>query len=174
MPGAVTDTHPPDQRGVAPGGGLTGSDDPGGPAPGPDRTALRQLVEAYALAADSGDPAAVAALFTPGGRLVVHHDPDRPDPTGVRTGRDEITAAIATLGRYRATTHLVGAHRAEVEGERARGETTGLAYQVLDDGTRTTLEVLGIRYIDDYARLDGAWRFEERHVIVRWREVRHQ
>jgi hypothetical protein len=167
MPGAVTETHPADRRTARDAGDAD-------ELSGPDRAALRELVEAYALAADSGDPAAVAALFTPGGRLVVHHDPDRPEPTGVRTGREEITAAIATLGRFRATTHLVGAHRARRVGGRATGETTGMAYQLLVDEEHTTLEVLGIRYLDEYALVDGAWRFEERHVIVRWREVREQ
>ena len=138
-----------------------------------DRRQLRELVEAYALAADSGDPAAVAALFTPSGRLVVHHDPDRPGPTGTRSGHDEITAAIATLSRYRATSHVVGAHRVELDGDRATGEATGLAYQVLADGeSDPMMVVLGIRYVDDYVRHCGEWRFAARHVVVRWREER--
>jgi hypothetical protein len=163
MPDAVPDLRHPD----------TPRRSPDDPAQVADRRELRELVEAYALAADSGDPTAVAELFTPSGRLVVHHDPDRSEPTGTRTGRDEITAAIATLERYRATSHLVGAHRAEVEGERATGEATGVAYHVRGDGADgPVMIVFGIRYLDDYVRHQGAWRFDERHVVVRWREER--
>jgi ketosteroid isomerase-like protein len=139
-----------------------------------DREALRELVEAYALAADSGNPEAVASLFTERGRLVVHHDPERAAPTGVRTGRAEIAAAMATLARYRATTHMVGAHRAEVEGDRARGETTGTAHHVVvgDDGAGSIV-VFGLRYVDDFVRgEDGSWRFAERRVLMRWRDER--
>ncbi len=169
MPGAVPD-RPSTALNRTPGNSAPGNRNPGN-GTAAERAALRDLVESYALAADSGDAGAVADLFTETGRLVVHHDPERPGPTGTRTGRAEIAAAIATLARYRATTHMVGAHGATVAGDRARGVTTGMAHQLLvtDEGS-SVLIVLGIRYEDDFVRGDDGWRFAERHVIVRWRQ----
>jgi len=137
-----------------------------------DRVALRQLVDAYATAVDHGDPAAVAALFAPDGRLVSHPD-DAAAPL-VRTGRHAIASALTRgLARYLATTHLVGGQVVTVDGEAATGETTCVAHHVYADADgRRRMLVMAVRYHDRYVRHGPAWLFAERRLHFDWREDR--
>ncbi|HXW34585.1 MAG TPA: nuclear transport factor 2 family protein, partial [Acidimicrobiales bacterium] len=121
---------------------------------------------------DRPDPGAVASLFTSGGRLVVAADPTSPDSVVIRRGPAEIEKAMSSLRRYVATSHIVGAHRGEIEGNSARGETTCVAYQLSDEPGEPKMMVLGIRYVDTYERTVDGWRFDERQVRVKWRDER--
>ena len=142
-----------------------------------DRLALRSLVDAYAEAVDRKDPAGVAALFTPEGRLVVP-DPDDPaHPLTTRSGRDEIVVALDRLQRYEALTHVVGGQvlapaEAGLAAAHVTGVTTCLANHVYErDGTRRLL-AMGIHYHDTYTRHEGTWHFAERSLQVDWRDDR--
>jgi ketosteroid isomerase-like protein len=137
-----------------------------------DLLALRRLVESYALAVDRCDVERVSSLFKEDGRLIVHRNSEPDGPLVARTGRVEIEEALRTLKRYVATTHLVGAHEATLDGDSASGETTCLAHHIREEGGDRIDLVLGIRYVDLYERTDDGWMFAERMVGVRWREER--
>ena len=137
-----------------------------------DRSALRDLVEAYALAADAKDYEAIADCFTEGGRLVLFYDPEAAEPTAVRQGRAEILEAMGNLARFTATSHLVGAHAARVEGDGATGTTTCVASHVSVKGESRRMLTMGIRYDDTFVRTEGGWRLEERRLVTLWQELR--
>lgn len=128
-----------------------------------DRLALRDLVDAYAFAADAADGPALAALFAPDGVLVVEAPPDR-GGRRERRGRHEIAGAIAGLARYDVTTHFVGTHRVLVDGDGATGETYCLAHHIVG-GSDT---IWSVRYRDRFRRTEEGWRFASRHVGVEW------
>ena len=74
-----------------------------------DRLALGRLVKAYAHHVDRREPDAVAALFCDDGVLAIYEgDPDVVSPDRVRTGREEIAAALAGMTKYEVTTHFLG------------------------------------------------------------------
>jgi uncharacterized protein (TIGR02246 family) len=136
-----------------------------------DRLALRQLVDAYALAVDRRDVAAVAALFADQGRLVSRLQFPAGDGELVRQGRDEIATAIAAgLERYVRTTHVVGGQIVQLDGDRARGDTVCLAHHVYDKGDARRLLVMAVRYTDTYARCPDGWCFTERQLDLDWRQ----
>jgi len=139
------------------------------------RIALRRLVDTYARLVDRRDTDAVARLFTPDGRLVAHFHAGPDGSPSVRTGRDEIVAAlVAGLRPYVGTTHVVGGQVIEVdiEGERARGETVCLAHHVYErDGARRLL-VMAVRYEDEFVCKSGSWYFAERQLRLDWRDDR--
>jgi ketosteroid isomerase-like protein len=129
---------------------------------------LHELVERYAQAVDRADGAAVAALFTDDGVLATWMDPSSGRPTGERTGRADIAAAVDGIGRYVATHHTISSHTSTVDGASATGETLCTAHHVSDDdGTRTD-RVLYIRYVDAFARTSSAWLISRREVRVQW------
>ena len=137
-----------------------------------DRLALRALVDTYARLVDRRDAAAVAALFSPDGRLVSHLLGEGAAPV-VRTGRGAIAAALAEgLARYLATTHVVGGQVVALEGDRASGETTCLAHHVYLRGDERRMLVLAVRYHDEFALHGGSWCFAERQLRVDWRDDR--
>jgi len=132
-----------------------------------DRWALRDLVEAYAIAADERDAVAFAGVFTVEGEL----------HTGARTliGHEALAAIPALLGQlYERTLHFVGNHRATVRADEAEGLTYCLAHHLAchdsgDDGNDT---LMLIRYRDRYQRTAQGWRIARRDVEIDWQERR--
>ena len=134
------------------------------------RFELRELVDSYALGVDRKQVREVAALFTAEGRLVTTFGPGTPETPVVRTGTDDITAALTEgLARYLCTTHIVGAHRAVVTADSVTGETSCLAHHVYERAGERRLLVMAVRYEDCFALQSGRWRFAERRLSVDWR-----
>jgi uncharacterized protein (TIGR02246 family) len=141
---------------------VTESLDPSG-----DQWEIRQLVEAYAAAADRADGAGLAALFTEDGELEPWLDPTHTTPTGIRRGRTEIAEAINGLSSYQATHHTIASSVAAIDGDRATGESRCVGHHI--EGPPDVRDrVLYIRYDDQLVRLDGRWRFRRREVHVQW------
>jgi ketosteroid isomerase-like protein len=143
-----------------------------------DLEALRALVAAYARAADRGQPAALAALFTDDGLLAIH-DGDTGSPDGrarvatrERRGRAEIETAITGLARYDVTTHMLGQHTADIDGEHATAETYCMAHHLTTTPGGRHDHVLSIRYLDRFRKVDGTWYFEERRLVIDWTDER--
>jgi hypothetical protein len=137
-----------------------------------DRFELRDLVDRYAIAADRCDGAGVAALFEPGGALVLHRDgEDRPATSRVE-GHAALERAIGSLSRYETTTHFVGQQLVDVVGDEATGVTYCLAHHVGEGGDRTAVKIDSIRYLDRYRRHPDGWRFLERRLSFDWTEIR--
>jgi hypothetical protein len=138
-----------------------------------DRTALRDLVDAYARHVDRRDAPAVAALFTADGRLVSRLHNAAADAPIVRRGRDEIAAAlVAGLDRYLVTTHVVGGQVVTIDGDTATGDTVCLAHHVYENAGAQRMLIMAVRYSDTYARQSGGWGFAERQLYLDWREDR--
>jgi uncharacterized protein (TIGR02246 family) len=138
-----------------------------------DRAALRDLVDSYARHVDRRDAVAVAALFTPEGRLVTRLPHAGGAAPIVRQGRDEIAAALAAgLDRYVTTTHVVGGQVVAIDGDGATGDTVCLAHHVYDNAAGRRMLVWAVRYTDTYARQPGGWGFAERQLHLDWTEDR--
>jgi hypothetical protein len=155
---------------------------------------LRDLVDAYALAADRGDADWFRSLWLPGARLTVH-DADGPARSTL-DGVDVIAEVPGRLSRYVVTLHIVANHMCwadpDSHGEAATGEAYCLAHHVSapssnsdgddegeggGDGAGEAREhddhVMAIRYVDRYGRDgDGRWRFATREVRRQW--TRHE
>jgi hypothetical protein len=140
-----------------------------------DALALRRLADVYCSAVDDADAERMRSLFVPDGHLVVYAEGAVPgeaeplrrwDVTGLGT-------LIATLQQsYVRWVHFLGNHWADVEGDRATGETYLLAHHLRDTPSGRKEEVAVIRYLDRYARTDAGWRFAERNVRRQWTTVR--
>jgi ketosteroid isomerase-like protein len=135
--------------------------------PSGDQWEIRQLVERYAAAADRADGAGVAELFTEDGELALWMDPIRDEPTGLRRGRAEITAAVDGIGSYLATHHTIASSVATVDGDRAEGQTRCVGHHI-EGPPNVRDRVLYLKYDEQLARVDGRWRFTRREVHVQW------
>ena len=142
------------------------------PMEGADRLALRELFDAYAHCADRRDAEAQKALFTIDTRFVVFMDGEGTEPTYVLEGREALTPVFADLNRYEATTHFNGQSTVAIDGDHATGVSYTIAYHLYADGGERKIMIASLRYNDRFAKLDGAWYFEERNLIVDWTETR--
>jgi ketosteroid isomerase-like protein len=143
------------------------------PAEAADRLAIRELVEAYAYCADRRDAKGQMSLFTPDTHFVVYMDAKNPTPSQEQHSREALAPVFAGLNKYDVTTHFVGQSTVlALTGDRARGEAYCLAHHVTLDGGKRRLMVASLRYLDTFAKADGAWLFAERLLFVDWLEER--
>src|SRR6202046_4542373 len=132
-----------------------------------DRLAIRELVDAYAHCADRRDAEGQISLFTPDTHFVVYMNAKDPRPSQELHSRDALAPVFAELNRYEATTHFVGQSTIfTLSEDRATGETYCLAHHVTVDGEKRQLMVASLRYLDTFAKTEGAWLFAERLLSV--------
>jgi hypothetical protein len=59
-----------------------------------------------------------------------------------------------------------------LDSDRAAGEAYCIAHHLTLDGEKRRLMVAYLRYLDTFAKIDGAWLFAERLLHVDWLEER--
>jgi hypothetical protein len=136
-----------------------------------DRLALRELFDAYAHCADRRDAEGQKALFTDDTRFVVFMDGEGTEATNVVEGREALTPIFDDLNRYQVTTHFNGQSTVDIDGDRATGESYTIAHHLFTDGERKIM-IASLRYLDSFVKIDGAWYFQERNLILDWSETR--
>jgi SnoaL-like domain len=113
------------------------------------------------------------SLFTPDTKFVVYMNAKDATPTQELHSRDALAPVFAELNKYDATTHFIGQSTIFVLGDdRGTGETYCLAHHVTVSGEKRLLMVASLRYIDTFAKIDGAWLFAERRLYVDWIDER--
>jgi hypothetical protein len=143
-----------------------------GPTEAADRLALRELFDAYAHCADRRDAEGQKGLFIDDTIFAVYMDGDDTEPSYVLRGREALTPVFDDLNRYEATTHFNGQSTVTIDGDRATGESYTIAHHVFsEDGTRKIM-IASLRYLDNFAKLDGRWYFAERKLILDWSDTR--
>lgn len=125
-----------------------------------DRSAIRDLVTRYAVAVDRKDWAAVRACFTADATCdYAWFQGDLPTVLGlIERG----------LARFESTTHLVGNHLAEVDGDTATAETYTLCHHRFRSPEGAIDRVAALRYLDGLVRTAEGWRIRRRDVVVDW------
>jgi ketosteroid isomerase-like protein len=143
------------------------------PSEAADRLAIRELIEAYAHCADRRDAKGQMALFTEDTHFVVYMNAKDPTPSQELHSREALAPVFAELNKYDTTTHFVGQSTIfTLTPDRATGEAYCLANHVTVDGGKRRLMVASLRYLDSFAKIDGAWLFSERRLYVDWMEDR--
>lgn len=138
-----------------------------------DRLAIRELFDAYARCADRRDADGQKALFTIDTRFAVFMDGEGTEPTYVLEGREALTPVFADLNRYQATTHFNGQSTVDIDDDdHATGDSYTIAHHLYTEGGQRKIMTASLRYHDRFAKLDGAWYFEERNLILDWSETR--
>jgi hypothetical protein len=137
-----------------------------------DRLAIRELLDAYAHCADRRDAKGQMSLFTPDTHFVVFMDVKSEKPSTESHRREDLAPVFDDLNKYEATTHFMGQSTVFLDGDRATGETYCIAHHVSASDGRRTLFIASIRYYDTFAKVDGAWFFAERKLMVDWMDTR--
>src|SRR5216683_1637530 len=136
-----------------------------------DRLAIRELVEAYAHCSDRRDAKGQMALFTADTHFVVFMDAKDPKPSQELHSREALAPIFADLNQYAATMHFVGQSTIfTLNGNRATGEAYCTAHHLTVHDEKRRLMVAYLRYLDTFAKINGAWLFAERLLYVDWLE----
>jgi uncharacterized protein (TIGR02246 family) len=131
-----------------------------------DRLELRELVERYALGADTRDRELFGGVFTEDGVLATS--------TGRRyEGREDVVATLDHLdAHYPRSMHFVGNHQVTLHDDTAAGLVYCLAHHVYASGGEDRDTLMVIRYRDEYRRTDDGWRIALRTLQIDWQEDR--
>jgi hypothetical protein len=96
-----------------------------------------------------------------------------PTPSQELRSREALAPVFADLNKYDATTHFVGQSTIfTLTSDRVTGQADCLAHHVTLDGAMRRLMVASLRYLDTFAKIDGAWLFAERLLYVDWLDER--
>jgi hypothetical protein len=142
------------------------------PTEAADRLALRELFDAYAHCADRRDAEGQKALFTADSRFAVFMDGERGEMSYVLEGREALSPVFEDLNRYEATTHFNGQSTVTLDGDSARGESYTMAHHVFTEAGRRKIMIASLRYRDTFVKIEGAWYFAARTLILDWSETR--
>ena len=137
-----------------------------------DRLGIRELIDAYAHCADRRDAEGQMALFAEDTEFQVFMNSRSPEPSYVLHGRDALAPVFADLNQYQATTHFNGQSTIRLSGKTATGESYCIAHHLTVGANKCTLMLASIRYLDDFAKIEGNWRFARRKLMVDWTETR--
>jgi hypothetical protein len=137
-----------------------------------DRLAIRELVDAYAHCADRRDVDGQISLFTSDTEFLVYMDSRSPTPTQVIRGREGLRPVFENLRTYEATTHFNGQNTVVWGQEAAEGISYCLAHHVRVEGSKRTIMIASIRYLDQFAKVGGRWYFRRRKLMVDWIDYR--
>ena len=126
-----------------------------------DKQEITELVHAFARAADRRDHDALRDLY----------HPDATDDHGAffkGLAMEFIDQLPEIQSSMRILHHNVTTVNIRLEGDYAEGEIYALAYhQVATDREPVDL-MIGGRYLDQYAKRDGRWKFSARTVVTDW------
>jgi ketosteroid isomerase-like protein len=129
------------------------------------KDAIRDLVMAYARAADRKDSALMRSLY----------HPDAVEDHGAffqGLARDFIDRLPEIQAPIDILQHHVTSHSIVVDGDRAEGEVYVLAmHRVQRDGEAAFDVLVGGRYLDVYECRDGEWKFSRRAIVADWAHV---
>jgi hypothetical protein len=142
------------------------------PSEAADRLAIRELFDSYAHCADRRDAEGQKALFTTDTRFAVYMDGPGTEPSYVLEGREALSPVFADLNRYEVTMHFNGQSMVTLLGDRATGESYTIAHHVYIDGGTRKIMIAWLRYLDVFTKIDKAWYFAERELILDWSETR--
>ena len=138
-----------------------------------DKIELRELVERYALAADTRNPDMFGACFAQDGVNRTPKIPESLGPTLERRGRDVIGPTILGLKKYYATMHaVVGQVIDDTDPDHPTGVVACLANHVEHHNGELTNHSWSLHYHDTYVREDGKWRIAQRELYCDWVERR--
>jgi hypothetical protein len=128
-----------------------------------DTLALQRLVWAYCHAVDRRDYILLRSLY---------HDDAIDDHGAMFCGSADAFVAWlpSMLQNWQATSHAITNLLFLIDGDQAEGELVSTAYHRTLDGSR---EIIAHgRYLDQYRKRDGVWRFWRRALAHDWMEDR--
>jgi hypothetical protein len=123
-----------------------------------DKQAIYEVVLRYCRALDRLDFELLRSCY---------HEDAMNHYNGFDGGREAFIAWVrALLEGFAGTMHMIGNHLVELDGDLARSEAYGIAYNLANPKNPENHNLLsGFRHVDRFERRDGEWRIAERFAV---------
>ena len=121
---------------------------------------LHELNARYCWGVDRRDRALLEALWWPGATI----------DFGLFVGSGTQFAELISADNpaVEISYHFASNELFEIDGERATGKSYVIGMSSLIDDGNKTQQMVGGRYLDNYERRDGVWKFLRRLFVVDW------
>ncbi len=126
-----------------------------------DKQAIRELVWRYCRAVDRRDFALLRTLYHEDAQDE-HGEMFRGDAAAFLEWIPEVLAGMEV------TMHNITNMLIEVDGAQAEGEIYTLVYHRPRGEAAARASLTGGRYLDQYSRRDGLWKFQHRRIVQDW------
>ncbi|KAB4253908.1 nuclear transport factor 2 family protein [Bacteroides uniformis] len=135
-----------------------------------DRMALKELVDVFSNLADVKDVEAQVLLFTED--AVVNSYRDGKLMSSLR-GRKELADRFgAFLSLFETVYHINGQQTVTLDGDKASGTSYCQVVLIGNENGKKMMNIQGVRYNDEYVRVDGKWLIAERTSHFVWTDRR--
>ncbi|BBY14031.1 nuclear transport factor 2 family protein [Mycobacterium marseillense] len=125
------------------------------------RDELHALVTSYCRAVDRADYEGLREMY----------HPDATDSHGSFStgGVEQFIAQLQAAEPYvRVSQHNITRTNFVIEGQRARGEIYCLVFHTFAGPEHDVDVIIGGRYLDEYTKHDGRWKFGKRTIVADW------
>lgn len=125
------------------------------------RDELHALVTSYCRAVDRADYEGLREMY----------HPDATDSHGSFStgGVEQFIAKLQAAEPYvRVSQHNITTTNFVIEGQRARGEIYCLVFHTFAGPEHDVDVIIGGRYLDEYTKHDGRWKFGKRTIVADW------
>lgn len=135
-----------------------------------DRIALKELVDVFSNLADVKDVGAQVLLFTEDAEVNSYSDGKL---TSSLKGREELAERFgAFLSLFETVYHINGQQTVTIDGDKATGICYCQVVLIGNENGKKKMNMQGVRYNDEYVRVDGKWLIAKRTSNFVWTDRR--
>lgn len=135
-----------------------------------DKMALKELVDVFSNLADVKDVEAQALLFTEDATVDSYRDGKL---LSSLKGRKELGEQFGSfLALFETVYHINGQQTVTINGDRAVGTSYCQVVLIGNEDGKKMMNMQGVRYNDEYARVDGKWLIAKRTSYFMWTDRR--
>ncbi|UWX54517.1 nuclear transport factor 2 family protein [Maribacter litopenaei] len=135
-----------------------------------DRMDLKHLVDTFSNLADTKNVDAQLLLFT---KDAVVESISNSSSSSKLVGHEQIGTAFKNfLGLFETVYHQNGQQTVEINGDTASGTAYCTVVLIGNNDGLKTMTTMGVRYQDQYVRMDGKWLIAKRISNFMWQDVK--
>lgn len=135
-----------------------------------DKLALKELVDVFSNLADTKEVAAQVELFTEDATVDSYRDGKL---VSSLKGRQELAERFgAFLSLFEVVYHMNGQQIVEIDGDKASGVCYCQVVLIRTENGKKTMSTQGVRYKDEYVRVNGKWLISKRTSDFVWTDNR--
>lgn len=135
-----------------------------------DRMALKELVDVFSNLADVKDVETQVLLFTEDAEVNSYRDGKL---TSSLKGRKELAERFgAFLSLFETVYHINGQQTVTIDGDKATGTSYCQVVLIGNENGKKMMNMQGVRYNDEYVRVDGKWLIAKRTSDFVWTDRR--
>ncbi len=134
-----------------------------------EKEEIKEILNTFSIMADEKDIVGQTSLFTKDAIVKSYYNDQL---LSELKGHDDIFTGFRDfLDLFKRIYHINGQQVIHIDGELAVGTSYCLVSLVQENDNKTLRTLQGVRYHDEFIKINGKWLIKERHSYFIWRET---